>query len=121
LHIAAWYGSKNVAEMLLKYGLDANVVNNMGCSPLHEAAYCNKYMVYTLSEHGAEINLRSNHGVTSLLTAVAGRNLDTVKSLVECGADIHARDFEGWTPLHMAAKECSYELVRYFLKSGHLR
>src|ERR1700738_2096461 len=74
-------------------------------------------MVYTLSEHGAEINLRNNHGVTPLIAAACG-DLDTVKSLVECGADIHARDFEGWTALHIAAKQCSGELVRFFLESG---
>lgn len=37
--------------------------------------------------------------------AVLSGNLECVKLLVQLGADIHQRDEEGWTPLHMACSD----------------
>ncbi|KGL75131.1 Protein phosphatase 1 regulatory subunit 27, partial [Tinamus guttatus] len=41
-------------------------------------------------------------GMAALHEAVLTGNLDCVKLLVKYGADIHQRDENGWTPLHMA-------------------
>uniref|UniRef100_A0A674GW38 Uncharacterized protein n=1 Tax=Taeniopygia guttata TaxID=59729 RepID=A0A674GW38_TAEGU len=43
--------------------------------------------------------------MAALHEAVLTGNLDCVKLLVKYGADIHQRDENGWTPLHMACSE----------------
>lgn len=44
-------------------------------------------------------------GMAALHEAVLSGNLECVKLLVQHGADIHQRDEEGWTPLHMACSD----------------
>lgn len=57
-------------------------------------------------------------GMAALHEAVLSGNLDCVKLLVQLGADIHQRDEEGWTPLHMACSDSFPHIAR--LVSGLL-
>lgn len=51
-------------------------------------------------------------GMAAIHEAVLSGNLACVKLLVELGADIHQRDEEGWTPLHMACSDSFPEIAR---------
>jgi len=44
--------------------------------------------------------------------------LDAVKYLVELGADVNARDYEGYTPLHHAAARGDNDLILYLVSRG---
>ena len=44
--------------------------------------------------------------------------LDAVKYLVELGADVNARDDQGYTPLHHAAARGDNELILYLVSKG---
>lgn len=44
-------------------------------------------------------------GMAAIHEAVLSGNLECVKLLVHYRADIHQRDEEGWTPLHMACSD----------------
>ena len=44
--------------------------------------------------------------------AVLSGNLDCVMLLMKHGADLHHRDEEGWTPLHMACSDGFPEIAR---------
>jgi ankyrin repeat protein len=55
----------------------------------------------TILQHGAEVNLNTYY--EKPLQQSAQRNLDTVRLLVEHGADDEERDYAWNTPLHMAA------------------
>lgn len=44
--------------------------------------------------------------------AVLSGNLECVKLLIQYGADIHQRDEEGWTPLHMACSDGFPQIAR---------
>lgn len=44
-------------------------------------------------------------GMAAIHEAVLSGNLECVKLLVHYGAEIHQRDEEGWTPLHMACSD----------------
>ncbi|NWZ39574.1 PPR27 phosphatase, partial [Brachypodius atriceps] len=52
-------------------------------------------------------------GMAALHEAVLTGNLDCVKLLVKYGADIHQRDENGWTPLHMACSDGYADIARY--------
>ncbi|XP_038570370.1 protein phosphatase 1 regulatory subunit 27b [Micropterus salmoides] len=57
-------------------------------------------------------------GMAALHEAVLSGNLECVKLLVHYGADIHQRDEEGWTPLHMACSDGFPHIARYLLSLG---
>lgn len=51
-------------------------------------------------------------GMAALHEAVLTGNLEVVKLLVKYGADVHQRDEDGWTPLHMACSDGYPEIAR---------
>ncbi|XP_029366389.1 protein phosphatase 1 regulatory subunit 27b [Echeneis naucrates] len=57
-------------------------------------------------------------GMAAIHEAVLSGNLECVKLLVHYGADIHQRDEEGWTPLHMACSDGFPHIARYLLSLG---
>ncbi|XP_075891786.1 protein phosphatase 1 regulatory subunit 27b [Nelusetta ayraudi] len=57
-------------------------------------------------------------GMAAIHEAVLSGNLECVKLLVHHGADIHQRDEEGWTPLHMACSDGFPHIARYLLSLG---
>uniref|UniRef100_A0A4W4G6M2 Oxysterol-binding protein n=1 Tax=Electrophorus electricus TaxID=8005 RepID=A0A4W4G6M2_ELEEL len=48
LHLACYFGHKDVVEELLKAGADANLTNNVGDTPLHKAAFTGRKEVVML-------------------------------------------------------------------------
>ena len=88
LHVAAFFGHVQAAELLLESGADIharshNLMDNM---PLH--------------------------------AAVIGHSRDLVQYLLDCGADINARQDGGWTPLHEAALRGNAEMVWLLVQRG---
>ncbi|XP_028842497.1 protein phosphatase 1 regulatory subunit 27 [Denticeps clupeoides] len=57
-------------------------------------------------------------GMAALHEAVLSGNLECVKLLVTYGADVHQRDEDGWTPLHMACSDGFPEIAQYLLSMG---
>nr|XP_057906082.1 protein phosphatase 1 regulatory subunit 27 [Doryrhamphus excisus] len=57
-------------------------------------------------------------GMAALHEAVLTGNLEVVKLLVKHGADVHQRDEDGWTPLHMACSDSFPEIASYLLSIG---
>ena len=88
LHLAAFFGHKDVAFELLKAGASVTErsTNAMANMPLHAGA--------------------------------AGRNFELVKMLVEYGAPVNASQHGGWTPLHASAQNGDAAMVALFLEQG---
>jgi len=88
LHLAAFFGGIEVANLLLDAGAGPNEagIGWMKGTPLHSAA--------------------------------SARNAEVAVALVNAGADPNARQSGGWTPLHSAAANGDEALVRVFLDAG---
>lgn len=94
----------------------------MACSTfdfLNTAAYGTADEVRVMLDSGIDVNVR-NEGSreTALMTAAGGGNIDTVKLLVERGADVGAKSFEGGTALLVAIEQRRDEVVEYLLSHG---
>lgn len=68
--------------------------------------------VRLLLAQGVEINFVDEMGTPLHYAAQAG-NLDVVKSLVEAGAGVNARNKDGYTALHCACNSGSFGVVKY--------
>lgn len=140
LHVAAQYGQKHIAKLLLEHGADLEAQCEdsrtspddyycAGRTPLHWAAAGvdtgdrKERTVRFLIEYRADITARSYSKRTPLHAAVKSARTGNdaspvVQLLLERGAMVNACDSSGWTPLHLAASECKMGIVQILLDHG---
>lgn len=54
----------------------------------------------------------------AVIAAVRQRKPEILKTMLEAGAPLHARDKDGRTPLHIAVQHCNVEHVQTLLEKG---
>jgi ankyrin repeat protein len=92
-----------------------------GFQPLHLAAFFGQAPAAgALLKLNADINAaaRNPMAVRPLHSAVASRNFEVARLLVEHGADPNVKQHGGWTPLQAAAMHGDEKLVELLLKAG---
>lgn len=92
-----------------------------GWTALHLAAYYgHPEAAGILLARGADVSLRSSNTMenTPLHAAVAGRQFEVVKLLLENGIDVNATQRGGWTALHAAAQNGDNRLAGLLLANG---
>jgi|GEM_PF-5470352 len=87
---------REFAEFLISQGADVNGEHGSG-ELMKVAAYVGSVeAIRFLAEHGADVNIKDEHGHTPLYFGIsADNNLEVVKALIECGADIDSIDTDG--------------------------
>jgi cytohesin len=146
LHLAAQSGSPDAVRVLLKHGVDINVKDGKGQTPidwavkqgrikvtellLDKGAQLNNSlltqaaqngdmnMVELLLARGADVNRKNFENRTPIEKAVFFNRAEVVKILVNKGAAVNIKGEMGWTPLHTAASNGFKEIVAYLLASG---
>ena len=108
LHKAAVYGHKEVFELLIANGANVNAKSSDGRTPLDRAE--DKETADLLRKHGGK------HG--TILGAAGGGDIEAVKEFLAAGADVNAKDWMGWTPLHEAADGGHKDVVELLIAEG---
>ncbi len=122
LHIAVKLGKIEAVKLLLRNGALVNQIDKWGCSALwHAADNIHTDIMKLLLESGANVNQVGRYSQTPLLAAVDSWNeekADAVKLLLEAGANVEKSDFLGLKPLHIAAKEGRWDIVKMLIEVG---
>jgi len=123
VHWAAQSGHVAILKALLDAGAQVNATTRIGdYTPLHLASsQANSALVEALLESGASVNATTtNSHVTALhLAAQTVGGAESVKVLIEYGADLNAREGAAeQTPLMFAAASNRVESVELLLAAG---
>ncbi len=101
-------------ELIQSYSQD-------GWTPLHLACFFNQPAIAeALILGGADVQARSRNAMQNapLHAAAAGRSRESVRILLEHGADVNAQQEAGWTALHAASQNGDVEMVRLLIAGG---
>ena len=117
LHIAAQNGHLNLCKMLInKYNIDIDIIDNDGCTVLHQSARSGSYEVFRyFAPKGSDIHLKTKNGRTCLHIAAFSGHLNLCKILINNHRfNVNISDKDGCTALHHSAISGKYELFTYF-------
>lgn len=91
---------------LVEKGLDINIPDYYGATPLYRQAILGRDTVKFLLELGADIGKPNTYGETPLHVAAEFFHPNTVKLLIDKGADVNAKNDMGRTPLASVLMVC---------------
>lgn len=145
LHYAATANDPEVVSMLLEKGGDVNAQNTDGDTPLHNAVlHADKDIISLLLDKGASFSVQNKDGYTPinnatpelaklliskaksegqdlgimLCDAVLSGDIESVKFLIENGADINAPTADNRTPIYEACVNKRYDIIKELLSKN---
>lgn len=118
LYNAAYYGHYEIVRLLLDRGADATVLSNAGFAPFHVASQegYTKIAGLIVDQTDFDINSPASNGATALYLAARNGQVETVRALIERGADTACQTKDGWTPLNAASNQGHLEVVKLLLE-----
>ena len=121
LLLACSTAQADAVMLLLEERADPNIAYVDGDASLHAAiaADCSKETIQEVIDHGADVNAVNSRGRTALLLGCFYRQMDSVKVLLEAGADPSVADKEGFSCLHVAIDgHCSKDTLQGLIDHG---
>ena len=108
------------STLLLNYGARVDAQDKKGWSPLFTGWFWKQNRVMRLFvEHGADVNHRDEKKVRTLLHYAAARNREeSVRYLLQNGADSCIQDIDGKCPLELACQQGSLDAIFLLFKYG---
>ncbi|KAJ1351275.1 Ankyrin repeat domain-containing protein 44 [Parelaphostrongylus tenuis] len=121
LHHAAYRGHTEVAELLLKAGINMASVDNLNRTAMHSMA-CGGHIpiLSMLIEGGASVTVTDCRGRNVAHFAAMGSHADLLGELLAIDATFaHITDIDGYSPLHYAVQNAqNSKTIELLLKSG---
>jgi uncharacterized protein len=118
LMVATIVGNLEIARFLLERGADVNGPDAQGYGALDAAVINDRPEIFhLLLAKGGSVNGTSKPGSPLIFACIFGRT-EFAKVLLEMDAKVHAKDEFGRTPLGVAQKAKSEELIRILESYG---
>ncbi|MEC4895827.1 MAG: ankyrin repeat domain-containing protein [Oscillatoria sp. PMC 1051.18] len=114
-------GSLTKIKTTLQKGVNINAIGSNGEAAIHKACRSQKILVvrFLLDMEAAPNIKEEERGLTPLMNAIEVRNLQLVQLLIEAGANVNARNYQGVTPIIMAIqKSLPLELIKILIGAG---
>ncbi|EYC31526.1 hypothetical protein Y032_0004g2201 [Ancylostoma ceylanicum] len=121
LHHAAYHGHVEVAEHLLKAGINMAANDKLGRTAVHSMACGGSVeMLAVLREAGAKITVQDFRGRTAAHYAAMASQTELLSALLEIdGRFLNATDKDGYTPLHYAVQNGqNAKTIEFLVKKG---
>lgn len=116
LFVAANNGDVNSISTLIEGGVNPNITDQYGNTPLYYAAINNRAgAVTTLAELGALINTSNESENSALIAATNMDYYDVVEALLAAGADPDFERADGMTAVHVAALKGHYHSLLHLI------
>ena len=114
-------GHTDSVEVLLNAGADPTILDEVGYSCLFAAVdgRCSTNILQALIDRGAHIGVKRKDGTNALLCACRTKQSESVRFLLEAGADVNISTPDGNTCLHVAVcGNCSKDTLRQIIQHG---
>jgi ankyrin repeat protein len=121
LHWAAMNGDVELSEMLIYAGANVRATTRLGTyTPLYLASQQgHARVIQSLVKAGADVKAGTPNGTTPLMVAAASGDVDSVRTLLDNGAEINGRDGVRWqTPVMYAAANNRAAVIELFASKG---
>lgn len=119
IHLAASSGGLDTVCCLLCYGADPTALDDNGWAPIHHSAFHNYQALvmhfFSLEPQWIDLRTEDRAKATPLLLAAQNGCFDTVKCLVELGADVMASDSAAHNVVHTAALGHYTAILQYLI------
>eukprot|EP00210_Caulerpa_lentillifera_P007981 g7620.t1 len=116
LHKAAQYNRIDDAKELIMNGMDIDIQDTNGLTPLYIASHKNS--IEELIARGASIDLRERHGASPLHVVAKKNYIEVAKELINNGANVDLKKDGGLTPLHIAVQHNSINVAKLLINKG---
>lgn len=120
LHLAIRACDHDSAEIILRYGGDVNIYNDLGHTALHEAIdHRQRDDVWFLIRHGADPNKPSRDGHMPLHLALHGGDEELFFVLVEHGASLQVAAYAEWSIADLALLASEKGILARLMSDEH--
>ena len=120
LHYACGSGALDVVKMLVEAGARARATDEDGDTCLDAAVWKGHTEIvrYLVGLPEVDVNHLSAHNHTALHFAVQLSKTDLVQVLIDAGAEVETRSYQGGTPLYDACASGAPEIVKMLVEAG---
>ncbi|UCG60843.1 MAG: ankyrin repeat domain-containing protein [Candidatus Zixiibacteriota bacterium] len=118
MHLAAGRGHQDVCQVLLDAGIEVDIPDSHGGTPLLYAMWGQPEMVNWLLDRGAQVNALTDSSSAPIVNAIYSGNADIVRALISRGADVNGSGRQDQLPLQIAAVRGNEELCAILLEAG---
>ena len=68
--------------------------------------------------YNTDPNVETDYRTTPLHVASYRGNMEVAEGLMRCGADVHAKVSCGWTAMHFATQQRSFEMIQLLIDNN---